>query len=94
LCHNCSKINRRSTTWKSAGNFNNSSKRIQTFFRRLWMMMNFGFRSTTLKLSSNRRSERVLLHLGLKTSRSQEQNEMHFAEFYILKNCFLGVRLS
>ncbi|PNF32546.1 hypothetical protein B7P43_G02460 [Cryptotermes secundus] len=52
--------------WKSAGNFNNSFKRIQTFFRRLSLVTRVGFMATTLKVSGNHRNGRALLHLGQK----------------------------
>jgi hypothetical protein len=42
--------------WKSAGNCNNSFKRIQTFYRRFSLVTKFGFMATVLKLSSSLRS--------------------------------------
>jgi hypothetical protein len=44
----------------------NYFKRIQTFLRRLSLVTKVGFMATTLKVSSNRRNGRALLHLGQK----------------------------
>jgi hypothetical protein len=62
-------IIRSSIAWKSAGNFINSFKRIQTFFRRLSLVTTVGFMATILKLSSNRRNGRAK-----KRSTSQEHH--------------------
>jgi hypothetical protein len=51
LCHDCCKMNRSSIAWKSAGNFNNSFKRIQTFFWRLSLAPSNYFSSPRLKSS-------------------------------------------